>query len=369
MVQLLSQPKGFLVDMTEFSFVVNASTDHDRVTGLADRVTTAGDAGSAFEYPDLLQNSLDRVRLKGAIFLRAEYKEPWAYESMPGPATAHFLQPGSDRVVLFHVVASGTCWVAVDGGEKHWASAGDVIVLPYGDQHRMGGLQDADVVPITAFMPPAPWKQMPILRHGQDGPQTDVVCGYLHSEDTLFNPAMRALPSVFVVRPPAGTAAQWVHANVAYAMQQTSASPGQDGIPTRLSELLLIEVLRQHLASAPAVERGWAAALRDPVVAPALALLHRRPQHKWTVPELAQAAAVSRSLLDTRFRSVLGRSPIRYLTQWRMHVAQNLLATTDLSVLAIARRVGYDAEEAFSRAFKRDIGSSPTAWRAAHSSR
>ncbi|HEY0869971.1 MAG TPA: AraC family transcriptional regulator [Acidothermaceae bacterium] len=353
--------------MTKFSFVANASTDHDRGTGVADRVTTTGGEASAFEYPDRLQNPLERVRLKGAIFLRAEYREPWAYESMSGPATANFLQRGSDRVVLFHVVASGTCWVAVDGGEKHWASAGDVIVLPYGDQHQMGGLEVADVVPITAFMPPAPWTQMPVLRHGQDGRQTDLVCGYLHSEDTLFNPAMRALPSVFVVRPPAGAAAQWVHANIAYAMQQTSASPpGQGGIPTRLSELLLIEVLRQHLASAPAVERGWAAALRDPVVAPALALLHRRPQHKWTVAELAQAASVSRSLLDARFRAVLGRSPIRYLTQWRMHVAQNLLATTDLSVLAVARRVGYDAEEAFSRAFKRDIGSSPSVWRTAH---
>ena len=77
---------------------------------------------------------------------------------------------------------------------------------------------------------------------------------------------------------------------------------------------------------------------------------------------------MSRSLLDERFRQVLGRSPIRYLTEWRMHLADGLLATTDLGVAAIARRVGYDSEEAFSRAFKRARGLSPSHWRAARSS-
>src|SRR5437588_8340304 len=108
------------------------------------------------------------------------------------------------------------------------------------------------------------------------------------------------------------------------------------------------------------------AALRDPVLAPALSLLHRSPERKWTVAELAAGAAASRSLLDERFRQVLGRSPIRYLTEWRMHLAEDLLATTDVGVAVVARRVGYDAEEAFSRAFKRAHGESPSVWRAAH---
>jgi AraC-like DNA-binding protein len=97
--------------------------------------------------------------------------------------------------------------------------------------------------------------------------------------------------------------------------------------------------------------------------------LHRSPAYKWTVSELARSAAVSRSLLDGRFRQVLGLSPIRYLTEWRMHVAQDLLATTDLGVEAVAHRVGYDAEEAFSRAFKRVHGSPPSVWRAKHALR
>jgi AraC-like DNA-binding protein len=340
---------------------------HDRDTGAPDPEATAA-AGSPHSPHDALDAALNRLRLEGAVFLRAEYRERWAYQSMPGPATAAMLRPGTDRVILFHVVASGTCWVAVDGGEKHWAGSGDVIVLPYGDQHRMGGVGDAETVPITAILQAPPWAQMPVIRHGADGEQTDVVCGYLHSHDRLFDPSLRVFPPVFVVRPPPGAAAEWVRANIAYALQQTVASPSGSAMsPTRLPELLLVEVLRLHLATAPAADHGLLAALCDPVLAPALTLLHRAPEHKWTVAELAKGSAVSRSLLDARFRQMLGRSPIRYLTEWRLHVAQDLLATTDLGVFAVARRVGYDADEAFSRAFKRAHGASPSAWRATHS--
>lgn len=331
-------------------------------TALNDHDAAAHDR-DATGYPDRLASALGPVRLEGAVFLRAEYQESWAYVSMPGRATAQLLHPGADRVLLFHLVAAGTCWVALDDGEKHWAGAGDIVVLPYGDQHRMGGREDAVVVPLTSFLPPMPWATMPVLRHGEGGQRTDVVCGYLHSRDPLFDPALRALPPVFVVRPE-GAAAEWVTANVAYALAHTAPTPA--AIAARLAELLLIEVLRLHLASAPAADSGWAAALRDPVLAPALAAMHHDPGRRWTVPELARISAVSRSALGARFRKVLGLSPMRYLAQWRVHVAQDLLATTDLGVAAVARRVGYEAEEAFSRAFRRRAGASPGAWRSAH---
>jgi AraC-like DNA-binding protein len=335
--------------------------NHDRGTELDDSVTTARTPASPMD------ESLQRLRLEGAIFLRAEYREPWSYRSATGPATAAMLRPGTERVVLFHVITSGTCWVDVDGGDKHWAGPGDVIVLPYGDQHRMGGVAAADVVPLSAIMQAPPWPVMPVIRHGAGGERTDVVCGFLHSDDVLFDPALRVFPPVLVVRLAPGPPAEWVRATVAYALAQADVAPlGPDAVRTRLPELLLVEVLRIHLASAPAADHGWLAALRDPVLAPALAALHSDPARKWTVPDLAARAVVSRSLLDARFRDVLGRSPIRYLTEWRLHLARDLLATTDLAVATVGRRVGYEAEEAFSRAFKRQSGRSPALWRAEH---
>jgi AraC-like DNA-binding protein len=354
-----------LVRRVTMSLVQRAAVGHDRKTGSADSQPTAAGGGSA--QFDAFRSAVARLRLEGAVFLRAEYGDPWAYESLTGAATAHILRPGTDRVILFHVVARGSCWVQVAGEDRHWASAGDVIVLPYGDQHRMGGVSETAVVSLASLMEPPPWQRMPVIRHGQDGSRTDIVCGFLHSTDPLFDPRMRAFPTVFVVRPPAGPAADWVRANVNYALAQTDTSPLQpDAIPTRLPEMLLVEVLQLHLASAPAMDRGWLAGLHDPVLSPALAALHSAPARRWTVADLARTAAVSRSQLDDRFRQVLGRSPIRYLTEWRLHLARDLLASTDLGVAAIARRVGYDAEEAFSRAFKRAYGQPPTSWRAGH---
>lgn len=313
-----------------------------------------------------LRAALERLRLEGAIFFRAEFTEGWGFESPEGADSARLLHPGAERVILFHVVAGGRCWVSLADGVRHWASGGHVIVLPYGDRHTMGGVEAAECVPFETLIAPPPWAEIPVIHHGQGGGRTDLVCGCLHSEDPLFDPELRALPPAFVARPPAGPAAGWVDATVAYALEESSQGRAEP-TSTRLPELLLIEVFRLHLATAPAVERGWVAALRDPVLAPAMALLHAAPEQKWTVPELARGAAASRSVLDDRFRQVLGRSPIRYLTEWRMHVAKEMLATTDLAIVEVARRVGYEAEEAFSRAFKRTLGRSPSSWRAARS--
>ena len=315
----------------------------------------------------LLGTALDGLRLEGAIFLRGEYTEAWAYESPTGEMMAAVLRPGRERLVYFHIVASGRCWVSVEGGEPHWADRGDVVVLPYGHQHRMGGEAPATCVDVLELMTPPPWTEFPVVRHGSGGERTDVICGYLDVEDPLFEPSLAALPPIFVVRP-TGAAAPWVESSLRYVLEATEGGAGDPQLLTRLPAIVLAEVLRLHLATAPAADRGWMAALRDPVLAPALGELHRAPERKWTVADLAAASNVSRSLLDERFRQLLNQSPIRYLTEWRMHVAEDLLATTDLGVHPIARQVGYDAEEAFSRAFKRAHGVAPSQWRGRHSS-
>jgi AraC-like DNA-binding protein len=314
--------------------------------------------------PMPLRTALENLRLDGAIFFRAEFTESWAFES-PLTELTGLLRPGAERMIMFHIVAAGRCWISVGDGERHWANRGDVIVLPYGDDYLMGGAQAAERVSILNLMSRPPWATMPVLLHGAGGDRTDIVCGHMHSEDPLFDPAMRAFPPVFVVRVPDGPAARWVASSINYALEVTTESLPAPPSSTRLPELLLTEVLRIHLANAPMAEHGWIAALHDQVLAPAMAALHAAPEKKWTLAEIARAATVSRSVLDQRFREVLGRSPIRYLAEWRMHLADDLLRTTDLSVGAVSRRVGYESEEAFSRAFRRSHDSSPGAWRTA----
>jgi AraC-like DNA-binding protein len=309
-----------------------------------------------------LDDALAQLRLQGAIFLHAQYTEGWAYRSAPNADLGRVLAPHARRIVPFHVVAAGRCWIEVDG-DRHWADEGDVIVLPYGDPHVMGGTEDAEVVEALALVPPPPWTSMPFIEHGRGGALTHVVCGYLVPDSVLFDPELRALPKVLVVSP-RGPAAHWVRASLDYALSQTALdAPDHGATPPHLVQQLLTEVLKLHLAEAPASTVGFLRALRDPVLAPALARIHRDPGHKWTVAELAALACSSETVLDEHFRAVLGVPPIRYLTAWRMHVAQDLLASSDLGVAAIARRVGYESEEAFSRAFKRKHEVAPSHWR------
>jgi AraC-like DNA-binding protein len=324
---------------------------HDRVPAIADQSAT-------------LSGALARLHLQGAIFLRGEYTEAWAYDSLPTGDALAILAPGAERVIFFHVIATGQAWIETLDSERHWAGAGDVIVLPYGDSHRMGGAEPADLVPVAKLIDPPPWERMPVIRHGGRGAATDVVCGYLMCDHPLFDPRLRALPSVFVVRPPEGPARDWVRASISYAMQQT-ALVAQDRFeaPTMVPELLLVEVLKIHLGTAPADKTGWLHALSDPVLAPALAAIHASPERKWHLLGLARVAGVSVSLLDERFREGLGLAPIRYLAGWRMHLAKDLLRSSDLGVGTVARRVGYDSEEAFSRAFKRETGLAPSSYR------
>jgi AraC-like DNA-binding protein len=310
---------------------------------------------------------LDLVRLTGAVFFRSTFSAPWSYSSPPTLELAGALPEGTGSLVMFHIIAEGRCWIAMEDGVKHELSTGDVVVLPYGDAHSFGSDEQADPVSITTLLPPMPWTEFPHLRYGGEGNSTRVVCGYLRGDAVLFDPVLRALPSLFVVRPPDGPAAEWVHACVEYALHATQsvfvAPP--TGMSQRLPELLFTEVLRQYLAeNADAELTGWLAALRDPVVGPALALLHADPARDWTVGELAMAVAASKTVLADRFLELLGRPPIRYLTEWRINLASGLLRTTDLSVSEIAAKVGYSSDEAFSRAFKRALGKAPAHWRA-----
>jgi AraC-like DNA-binding protein len=346
---------------------------NDRGTGAHDRDTGMGamspDGGPAETAP-LLANALEQLRLDGAIFFRSEFSEPFSVDSTPNRVAGQ-LHPGAERVLLFHIVASGACWVSGPDGERHRAETGDIIVVPYGDDHTLTGETPSERVSLLTLLSPPPWATMPTIEFGGGGPTTSFVCGYLVSDDPLLDPRLSVFPPVFVVRLPEPAARQWVEASVTFAMQGVLPEPGATGgvVSTRLPELVVVEVFKAHLAATPGADHGWLAALRDPVLAPALAALHAAPDRRWTVGEIAAEAAVSRSALDERFRQVLDRSPIRYLAEWRMHLARELLETSDTTIFAVSRKVGYDSEEAFSRAFKREHGASPAHWRAARRNR
>ena len=112
------------------------------------------------------------------------------------------------------------------------------------------------------------------------------------------------------------------------------------------------------------IEAGWPGSA-IPSSRRALALMHARKAHRWTVTELARECGASRSALAERFTTMLGESPMRYLARQRLGTAAQRLRDGLEPIGRVALDVGYDSEAAFSRAFRREFGKSPAAWRKA----
>jgi AraC-like DNA-binding protein len=309
---------------------------------------------------ELLADVFSHIRLSGALFMRGEYTAPWGFDSPEADELVAMLSPGAERLIVFHSIRSGVAWVTA-GGQRVELAAGDVVLLPHAHRHVLSSPGANSVVPINEVFPPEPWTTVPVCRYGGGGELTEVACGYLRCEELLFNPFLSVLPPVFRVRPE-GVAAEMLRAAVNYLIDEPASAGGwQAVLMSRLPELLLVEALRLYSeTNAPA---GWLAATGDPVVSRALKLLHEDPANDWSVEDLARAAATSRSVLNERFRVLLGQSPMRYLLHWRMQLAADLLRTTGLKIADIAERSGYGSDVAFSRAFQRHVGASPAQWR------
>jgi AraC-like DNA-binding protein len=315
---------------------------------------------------DVLSDVLRVLELSGAICFRAELSAPWALAVPDSRVTTPRLLPSAARLVLFHVVVSGRCWIALESGSPLWLETGDAVVLPHGSAHQMGGGPDVAATPVMSLLPPSSEEGFPALVHGGGGPEVTLLCGFLGCDRPIFDPLLTGLPPLIVARrrEPGG---EWLDTTVRYMLREVGAQPRPGGrsMQMRLTEILFVEVLRRHLEELPEHESGWIAALRDPHIGRAVAELHADPSREWTVTDLARCAGVSRSGLADRFRRLVGQSPIEYLTRWRLQLAARLLRAEDVSIAEIADRVGYDSEAAFHRAFKRFAGVTPATWRRA----
>jgi AraC-like DNA-binding protein len=168
----------------------------------------------------------------------------------------------------------------------------------------------------------------------------------------------------------AGTAVRWLEANLQFvASEIASGEPGFETIVSRLADILVVQAVRAHLARDSAGCKGWLRALIDPQIDRALSLIHEKPEDDWTVESLASKVGMSRSAFAARFAQLVEEPPLTYLTRWRMQKASRLLETSHAGVAEVAKRVGYDAEAAFSKAFKRWIGVAPGAYRRTAESR
>jgi len=318
----------------------------------------------------VLSDVLRTVRLTGALFFLVDASAPWTIALPDGRALAPAVLPRAQHVISYHVVTGGSCWGAVRGGASVRLESGDVLVFPRGDAYAMSIAPDAGGAPAVAdvlgFMREMAAGRLPFtVREGGGGPdRLRLVCGFLGCDLRPFNPLLAALPPMLHLRrdarPPTDPLGQLIDFAVAESRERR---PGGECVRLRLSELMFVEVVRRHLASAAPEATGWLAALRDPLTARVLACMHAQPARPWTLESLSDAAGASRSTLAEHFAQLVGQPPMQYLAGWRMQLAARLLAEHSMKVRTIADSVGYTSEAAFSRAFKKHTGVSPQAWR------
>ncbi|GAB3336613.1 AraC family transcriptional regulator [Marilutibacter aestuarii] len=314
---------------------------------------------------DPLSEVLKSIRLDGAVYINAEFTAPWCAMASYGMPVAAVRAMGADHVVFFHCVTDGHCLTCLDGGggeaELH---AGDVVVFPHNHRHRVGSDVGLPAVDADTLMPPTRSDDIIQLRHGGGGEAVHFVCGYLACNRRVSRALLAGLPEVIKVSLLDRGDGAWLLDLLRMGVRESSAgSAGAQTILTKLSELLIAEALRRHAEALPPDATGWLAGLRDPVVGKALALMHARPAQAWNVESLARATASSRSALGQRFGNLLGEPPMRYLASHRLALAAQALRNSRATVAEVAEQVGYGAEAAFTRAFKREFGTPPGQWR------
>lgn len=300
---------------------------------------------------DVLADVLNTLELKGWLSSRRELAPRWRYDF------------AASKDSMFHVISYGGAYLQIEGeAEPIRVEDGDVLLFPTGHPHA---LYDDPLSPLTRLvhLDYNPQRGYQVVNSEGEGPKLLMLCGAFHFEYPSGFPMLHRLPKLIHIPGAQGQMAQSC-ADLVRMIARESAlqQPGAAVMLNRLTELLFIQVLRLWIDQQAEASAGWIAALRDQPISAALGLIHQAPAHKWTVNELAETVALSRSAFSARFTALVGEPPLTYLTRWRMLKAARLLKN-EIRMETIAEMLGYESEVAFRKAFKREMGLPPAQYR------
>lgn len=308
------------------------------------------------EESDPLSAILRELRLQKSFFCRTELVSPWG------------LFFSEREHAQFHFVAEGTV-IYASQGEEEVLEEGDMILLLHGKPHRLMDRQGRTCHDTRKLPHVMLGAHAAILQHSNvEGGVTQkndalVLCGGFVFEEVGTQLAER-LPHILLLRKEEHRLEGWWRQVLQMMNQEAQrCRPGGATILSRLAELLISQVLREWLERQDEESAGLHQALRHPQIGQALSLLHTQPGHTWTVASLASAVGMSRAVFSERFGALVQDTPIHYLAKQRMLMAVQWLREGDGSLMEIAERLGYQSEAAFSRAFKRHVGTPPGEFR------
>ncbi|WP_347312242.1 AraC family transcriptional regulator [Defluviimonas sp. SAOS-178_SWC] len=308
---------------------------------------------------DLLSDIFTRLSLRGTLYFRTSFTEPWGVRV-----------PAFRNVARFHFAHRGEAMVRVAGQPDPVILAqGDLIIIPHGAAHvlscRHTGPDEA--LPLDDVLSQSGFPGHGTLVWGGDGAprDTQLICGHFALAEGSRHILFERLPPFIHLRGYGDEAGSWLEATLrVIGAEAGGARLGGDLIALKMSEAIFAQAIRAHIEQTASGEDG-VAGFADPHLARALAGFHRAPAADWSVEKLAREAGLSRTGFAERFSARLGITPMAYVTSWRMQIARDALAARGASVAEAADVAGYASESAFSRVFKKEVGVSPAAFRQA----
>lgn len=303
---------------------------------------------------DSLSDVLSHNRFRGSVYCIAELTSPWGLSVQ-----------GREGHAGFAVVLRGGCIARVQGSkEKLSLASGELILMPHGAGYVVRDRAGSPVTPIDHILaePAAPGEP---LRFGGDGALSSLLIGCFEFDTGLRNPLIESLPDVVYLQSRDLQFEPWLDVLLKMLVSEGSQRrPGSDILVSRLTEMIFVQIIRAYVTHTRGCKESpsWLRALADPEIGAALNLIHSQPEAPWTVASLAGEVGLSRTAFAVRFSSIVGESPLSYLTSWRMQQAIKLMQSGRENLAFIAGEVGYGSEAAFAKAFKRVVGRPPGAY-------
>ncbi|HEY0685605.1 MAG TPA: AraC family transcriptional regulator [Steroidobacter sp.] len=309
---------------------------------------------------DVLSDIFSSIRIDGSVLAEIRCGGDWGIDMESGHG------------IPFYYVIEGQCWLLGEARPVQ-LSKGDLVVAMHWPRHALASFPDSplqtarDLIASNGseFWTGGTLGRPNILRAGNAEPDVTILSGVFSLKGRGAAILIDQLPAMMHLSVEEQNLAPQLKMALDFIHHESQATrPGYVAVATRLMDLLFIQVLRSAITQ-PSVPIGLLAGLADPHVSRTLAAVHASPSTDWTVATLAREAFLSRTTFAERFKQMVGITPIQYVVRWRMTIAEDLLARSDLTVEQIRLRLGYASSFVFARAFRAHSGLAPREYRLA----
>ena len=301
---------------------------------------------------DPLGEILHQLRLDGSLYCRSTLFGDWS-----------LAMPVLTGKMMFHIISHGQCWLTIEGEAPQLLKQGSLVLVPHGLGHTLCRDPGLEATPLFEAGIKQVSERYETLQMGEEseGELTELTCGLISFDQFAAKQLIQMLPPLIMLETLAQSKSRWLNASLdLIAAEARQLKPGGETIITHLADILVIQLIRHWLEESPEANQVWLGALRDKHLGIALRAIHHQPQKNWTVDSLARECGMSRSGFSAHFTSLVGNTVKNYLTHWRMNLAYQRLQKKSEPLIILAEEFGYSSEAAFSRAFKRVMGVSPS---------